>query len=424
MKHKIGWWTAAGIVVANMIGTGVFTSLGFQLMAVENTLSIMTLWILGGLLSLIGAWVYAELGTHYRGSGGDYIFLSRTFHPALGYLYAWTSFVVGFSAPVSIAAMAMYAYLTPWLGNFNGSLLGIIVILIVTVFHSINLKYSGLFHNVFTVIKIVFALALIAFGILMPAGDSTAINFDNDFSAELLLPGFAVSLIYVSYAYTGWNSAAYITDDIESPGKNLPRALIFGTLFVTIVYVLLQIVFLKHASLNSLKGKVDVASEAFSGFFDGRLLPWISLFISIQLVATISGYLWIGPRITHAKAKEFKFWQPLSKLNNHGIPVRALWFNSGMSILLLLSGSFEQILLYAGFVLQLMGTLTILSSLFIKTDQSAFKTPLKPIPQIVYIVFSIWVLSFMLIERTWESVAGLGIIGAGLALYYFDKKVN
>jgi APA family basic amino acid/polyamine antiporter len=422
LKAKIGWKTAASLVIANMIGTGVFTSLGFQLADVKNTWSIIFLWLIGGLLALIGAFVYAQLGTHFKNSGGDYIFLSRAFHPFLGYLYAWTSLTVGFSAPIAIAAMAMVYYLSPFVSTQNGNMLGIATIIIVSFFHSISIKNSGLFHNIFTAVKVLFVLALIALGFYYVPQVTTSLQFDSGWKREILLPGFAVSLIYVSYAYTGWNSAAYIIEEIESPLESLPKALISGTLLVTVLYVLLQIVFLKHASYEQLAGKVEVATISFGNVFSGVGTAWISLFISIQLIATISGYIWIGPRVTFAMAKDYKLWRPLSISNASGVPVRALWFNSAISILLTLTNSFEQVLLYAGFVLQLMGTLTILSSLFVKQEPGTFKSPFSPYLQIIYILFSLWVIAYMLYERPYESLAGLGIMGLGAVVYLFDRR--
>lgn len=421
-KAKIGWKTAASLVIANMIGTGVFTSLGFQLTDVGNTWSIIALWLIGGFLALIGAFVYAQLGTHFKNSGGDYIFLSRTFHPFLGYLYAWTSLTVGFSAPIAIAAMAMVYYLGPFMDNRYGHMLGISTIVIVSLFHSLSIKQSGLFHNIFTAVKVLFVVALIILGLYYAPEVTTSLDFGSGWKKELLLPGFAVSLIYVSYAYTGWNSAAYIIEEIESPLQSLPKALISGTVLVTVLYVLLQMVFLKHASYGQLAGKVEVATISFGNLFSGAATAWISFFISLQLIATISGYIWIGPRVTFAMAKDYRLWRPLSVVNASGVPVRALWFNSAISILLTLTNSFEQVLLYAGFVLQVMGTLTILSSLFVKRESGTFKSPFSPYLQIIYLLFSLWVIAYMLYDRPYESLTGFGIMGLGAIVYLFDKR--
>lgn len=405
-----------------MIGTGVFTSLGFQLAVVQNTWTILFLWVFGGIMALLGALVYAELGTHFRRTGGDYIFLSETIHPIVGYLYAWVSLVVGFSAPIAIAAMAMNNYLGPLFGETQ--IPGLLFLLLIPAAHIFSVSSSAKFQNGMTILKIIFVLVLIGIGLAFGSNiESPALNFSNTWKEEILLPGFAVSLIYVFYAYTGWNSAAYIIEEVDQPKKNLPKALIGATLLVLVIYVLLQLVLLKHATISQLSGQVQVADIAFGNLFGPNGALWVSLFIGIQLIATISGYAWVGPRVTYAMAKDYKLWKPLAKVNANEIPVRAIILNTGISLILFVSGSFEQIMLYAGFILQLMSTVTVYSSLKIK-KQEGFKTPFKPLPQLIYIGFSVALMGYLLVDRPKESLAGIGILALGWAVYALDKKIN
>jgi len=417
---KISWKTAAGLVIANMIGTGVFTSLGFQLAVVQNTWTILILWTLGGGMALIGALVYAELGTHFRRTGGDYIFLSETIHPSIGYLYAWVSLVVGFSAPIAIAAMAMNDYLSPLFGDTN--LPGLFFLLVVPIAHMFSVSRSAQFQDLMTLVKILFVLVLIVLGIVYASDvELPALDFSGSWKNEVLMPGFAVSLIYVFYAYTGWNSAAYIIEEVDQPQKNLPKALIWATVSVMVIYILLQLVLLKHASVDQLSGKVQVADIAFGNLFGPKGALWVSFFIGIQLIATISGYSWVGPRVTYAMAKDFKLWKPLSKVNVHGIPTRAIMLNTFISLVLFSTGSFEQVMLYAGFVLQLMGTVTVYSSLRIKKELG-FRSPYKPVLQVIYLIFSTAVMGYLVYDRPMESLAGLGILGLGGLMYALDKR--
>lgn len=420
IKGKINWKTATGLVIANMIGTGIFTSLGFQVMEVQNTWSILLLWTLGGGMALIGALVYAELGTHFHRSGGDYIFLSRAIHPSVGYLYAWVSLTVGFSAPIAIAAMAMNQYLKPLLG---ATLLpGMFFLITIPIAHMVSVKQSASIQDFLTAIKIGFILILIGLGIwYAPALGEASFDFSSSWKQEVVMPGFAVSLIYVFYAYTGWNSAAYIVEEVNDPLKNLPKALISATVFVMVLYISLQLLFLKHASIEQLQGKVEVADIVFGNLFGSYGALWVSFLIAVQLIATISGYAWIGPRITQAMARDFRLWRPLAKVNTNGIPIRAIILNTGISFGLFMTGSFEQVMLYAGFVLQLMGTITVYSSLRIK-DVGGFKSPFKPWIQMIYILFSLGIMVYLFWDRPWESFAGLGILLVGLILFFFDKK--
>lgn len=422
---KISIYTAAAIVIANMIGTGVFTSVGFQLNAIQNSWSIISLWFFGGVLSLFGAFAYAELGTHYKESGGDYIYLSRIFHPMLGYLSAWAGLTVGFSAPVALAAMAFTQYLSPVLGLPTHTFMAIAIIVAIGLLHSFTLKHSSRLQNSSTVLKIVFIVVLIIIGVAAAAPAQNALLWNNSWHHEVVQPGYAVAMVYVAFAYTGWNAAAYVVDEMDNPRLHLPRALIGSTLFVMVVYMLFQYVLLKHATVNALKGKESVTFIAFNNVLGAKGAKWVSAFIALQLIATISSYIWVGSRVTAALAREHRLWQPFSIKNKHGIPIYAIWLHVAIAIVLLLTGSFEKVLLYAGFVLQLMASLTVATSLFTQPKPfPTYKSPFKPVLQIIFLLFNAWVLIFTLIDKPVESLIGVGILVAGLVLYAFDKPVN
>ncbi len=404
-----------------MIGTGVFTSIGFQLSSIQNTWGILLLWLLGGVLSLFGAFSYAELGTHFKESGGDYIYLSRVFHPALGYLSAWAGLTLGFSAPVALAAMAFTKYLAPFGLNSN-VWLAVAVIVFIGLMHSFTIRHSSRFQNGSTLVKMAFICCLILLGFILPGHNSNAINLGDSWKHEVFKPGFAVSMIFVAFAYTGWNAAAYVADEIRNPEKNLPRALIGSTLFVSVVYVLFQYVLLKNATIIQLQGREEVTFISFSNLLGSTGGKWVSAFIAVQLIATVSSYLWVGPRVTYAMARENHLWRFLGRKNSHGIPVRALWLHVFISVLLALTGSFEKVLLYAGFVLQLVTSLSVASSLFIRNSGAhTFKAPLKPYFQLIFLVFNAWSLIFTYVEKPVESSIGVGILLTGWVVYLFDK---
>lgn len=425
MAHsKIGWKTAAALVISNMIGTGVFTSLGYQISDLKNTNSILLLWSIGGVLALIGAFIYSELASKFKQSGGDYIYLSRTFHPLFGYLSSWISLFVGFSAPISLAALAMGKYLNVF-GLDLGKEFAIAMILIVAIFQSFSLNLSSKFQNVFTILKVVFIIVLIALGFYYtPAVEPNAVLFDSTWKNELLLPAFATSLVYVTFAYTGWNSASYIIEEIDKPKKNLPKALFIGVIFVTISYVLLNYVFLKHASATALSGQENVANISFGNLL-GNNVKWVSCFIALQLIATISGYLWIGSRLTQATARENKLWSFMAKENKNRIPVRAIWVHTAISILLIFSGDFEVIFTYTSFVLQILATLAVCTAFFIKREElTIIKSKFFYVLPAIFLAFSLYICYFVLMQKPRESLFGLGIIALGIVLFYFDKRTE
>jgi len=404
-----------------MIGTGVFTTLGFQIVAVQSTWSIILLWTIGGILALIGALTFAELGTHYPDSGGDYVFLSRLIHPFAGYVYAWTSLTVGFSAPIAISAMAMTSYMSFINDSIFNKWLGIGVIVLITTVHSISVGQSGKVQRVSTLLKLLFILVIVLLGVSFSGLDASALSYTSEWSEEIFTTGFAVSLIYVSYAYTGWNSATYISNEIEDPQKNLPKALIPATLLVTFCYISIQLVFLKHSTVDQIANQVEVASIAASNMMGSSAAHWVGICIGIQLVATISGYLWVGSRVAYAMAKEHPLWSAIAIKSDQGIPLRALWLQSAIAIFIVLTGTFEIVLVYASFALQLMGTITVASVINLKRKKGLFHSPFRPWLQLIYIVFSMGVLGYTLYERPLEAMIGLGIIMIGGLTYFFQS---
>lgn len=422
--RKIGWTTATALVIANMIGTGVFTSLGFQLVETQNTWSILILWILGGIIAIAGAFSYAELGSYFKRSGGEYHYLSRIFHPVVGYLSGWVSLTVGFAAPIALAAMAMGSYLFTTI-NIDPKIMATVVIVTVSIIHSISISYSSRFQNIVTVFKVVLIAVFIIVGFVMTS-DSNALDWSNTWQSELLMPVFAVSLVFVTYSYTGWNAAAYIVEEIKDVRTNLPRALIRGTLVVTVIYVLLQLTFLHHADLAQLTGELEIGqivAENLFGITGGKI---ISIAIALFLVSGISAMVWVGPRVTKVMAEDHRLWYFLNHHNKSGIPVRAIWLQAGISLFMIWTGTFEQVLVYCGFILLLFGALAVLGTFFLdrRKEKLEYRNPTYPWLPAIFIIISILILVFLIYERPFESLLGLSNLLLGLVTYWVSIKMK
>lgn len=375
---------------------------------------------------MFGAFCYAELGVNFKGNGGDYIYLKETYHPILGYLVSWISLIIGFSSPVALAALAMSKYLSVFDFSF-GVPFAVVMIFLVAISLSFSLKDSSRFHNFFTFIKIIFIVILIILGVVFsePNEIGNSLNFDNSWGKEIMLPAFATSLVFVTYSYTGWNSASYIAGEIDNVHKNLPKSLITGTLFVTVCYILINYIMLKHAPVHQLAGKEDVMREAAHNMLGISFGKIVNAFIALQLVATISGYLWVGSRLTQAFARENRLWKSLSVNNKKGIPVRAIFAHAVIATVIILSGSFKEIFVYTAFILQLFASLAISTVYFIKKEQrKIFKSNLFYVFPTVFLLFSFYILYFTLINNPKESIIGLGIIAVGIILYLIDKKLS
>ncbi|MDR1258439.1 MAG: amino acid permease [Tannerellaceae bacterium] len=418
---KIGAFTGLSIVVANMIGTGAFTSLGFQTEELHNTFSILSLWILGGVLALSGAFSYAEVGTVIRKSGGEYAFLSHIYHPFVGYLSGWISLTVGFAAPVALSAIAFMEYLP--LEVAYPRITGILLIAGITLVHSYNLKSSSTFQNISTSFKILLILALIITGMVAAGGTDNAIDLRPSYLSEVTSAAFAVSLIYVSYSYSGWNAAAYISEEFRNPRRSLPIALIGGTLLVTTLYTLLQYVFLKHIPPAELTGSINLGyiavdrmlGQGFAGFFGSA--------ISLLLISGISAMVWVGPRVTASIAGEHALWRYFRN-NAKGMPVKALWLQFAISALLLVTGTFEQIMIYCGILLTI-STLLVVTGVFILRRRNpagtGYKSPLFPLFQVIFIAISLWMIAFALVHNPYETLIGLINLAVGGATYFAGK---
>src|SRR5216110_3514771 len=241
-RRTIGFVTASSIVIANIIGTSIFTSLGFQLADIQSGFPLLMLWIIGGVAALCGALCYGELSSALPRSGGEYHFLSQIYHPALGFMAGFVSATVGFAAPTALAALAFGKYLQGVLGFGSPVLLSFAVVWVVALFHLKNLQVGSAFQNCFTVVKLLLIGAFIITGFFVQP--KQPINFLPERGDAVTIFGapFAVALVYVMYSYSGWNAAAYITGEIKRPDKNVPRALLLGTGLVLIIYTALNAV--------------------------------------------------------------------------------------------------------------------------------------------------------------------------------------
>ncbi len=430
-KKTIGLFTACSIVIANMIGTGVFTSLGFQCMGIQSIFGLLFLWLVGGIIALCGALSYSELASAMPKSGGEYHYLSKIYHPALGFMSGFISLIVGFAAPVALASMALGTYSSSCYSIGHPKLIACIVILILSIIHSTDLRTASKFQNVFTILKISLILLFIIAGFQIYSAQDIHILPSNSIipSASwksIFSPSFAISLIYVSYAYSGWNASTYLAEEIDQPQKNLPISIVTGTLIVSVLYLFLNYIFLYTVPISKLQGQLEIgyiSAEAILGPSGGRIMAGM---ISLLLVSSISSMIFAGPRITQAMGEDISIFSFIGKKNKKGIPVYAIFLQSGIAILLLVSSTFEKVLTYVGFLLTIFTILTVAGVYILRIKKPELRRPYKtwgyPIVPAIFIGLNIWILIYVVISRPWETVAGLGTMILGLALYWFEKS--
>jgi APA family basic amino acid/polyamine antiporter len=430
---KFRFTTVIAIVIANMVGTGVFTSLGFQLLDIRSGFVLLMLWAVGGIVAVCGAMTYAELGAALPRSGGEYNFLARIYHPAAGFISGWVSVTIGFAAPTALAAITFAAYATSALPGESSDTLrkalacGLVVAL--TLVHASTRRNSGGLQVVFTILKVgvIVAFCLTA---VMFAKVPQPVHFWPAAGDSVLLTSsaFAVSLIYVSYAYTGWNAATYLSSELENPQRTLPFILITGTLVVMLLYVALNFVFLWVAPMDAMAGQIEVgyiAARSAFGDVGGR---FTGLVLALLLVSTVSAMTIAGPRVLQVIGEDFHALRLLSRTNKDGIPSTAIFVQSCLAVLFILTSSFESILVFAGFTLALNSFATVLGVFVLRWRQPDLLRPYRtfayPLTPLIYLALTGWTLTFVLINKPVEGLFGLGIISAGLIFYFLSAARN
>ncbi len=438
MRPKFSLFTATALVVANMVGTGVFTSLGFQVLGLSSGLSVLLLWVLGGLVALFGALSYSEAGVLFPRCGGEYHFLTRMFHPAMGFLAGWISFLVGFAAPVAVAAMALGRYLStalglpdhlsglPWIST--SSAIALAVIIVVTIVHGLDRTVGARFQNVVTAFEIGFILAIIAAGLLL--GRSTGLSFAPNARVlrEILTPSFVISMYFVSFAYSGWNAAAYIAGEIKDPPRNLPRALIGGTIFVAAIYILLNFVFLYTVPVSEMAGKIEIGAIFAGRIFGpagGRIMGGIIAFL---LLSNISAMTLAGPRVSKVLGEDHYLFRGLARHSKKEVPALAVFIQGAISMIYILTSTFEQVMIFVGFTLNLFTFMTVLGVIVMRRKRPDLPRPYRtlgyPVVPVVFLAIQAWIMVYGLLYRPKESLAGLGITALGLLVYVLDKKLR
>ena len=423
--YKIGRTTGIAIVVANMVGTGVFTSLGFQVLDMQSGFALLMLWVVGGLIALCGALSYGELAAAMPRSGGEYHYLSQIYHPAVGFLSGWTSATVGFAAPTALAAMALGRYAQSVWPGVSAVGLSVGVVLALTAVHATSSRAGSRLQVIITAAKVLLIVGFVGAGLLRAVPQPLTFAPNAAGWRQLLSPAFAVALIYVSYAYSGWNAAAYLTGEVKQPQRSLPPILLVGTALVLLLYVGLNFVFLYSTPLSRLAGQVEVGFVAATQLFGaagGRLMGGL---IAALLVSTVSAMIFAGPRIVQVMGEDLPALRGLARTSAAGIPVRATLLQTGLTLLFILTSTFDKVLVYAGFVLSLFTFLTVLGLFVLRWRRPDLPRPYRawgyPVTPLLFLLLSGWTLVFILRDKPVESLYGLVTLVVGLGFYFLSR---
>lgn len=440
LQRKLGLFPATNIVVANMIGAGIFTTSGLLMAGLNDPLLMMALWVVGGIIAVCGAMSYGELGAAMPGAGGEYLFLSKLYHPLFGFLSGWVSFMVGFSAPIAASSLGFSEYFCRAFPGFTaalekagimspvltGKLLAITIILVFTFIHYRGIKYGARIQNVLTILKVTLIVGLIVYGFTSGRGDVS--NFSKGGSAPTGLSGWktiGLSLMWIMFAYSGWNASTYLGGEIKNPSKTLPRSLFYGTGIVIALYLGLNMLYVYGIDPEKMKGVISVGGLAMGNLFGRSADVLFSLLIAFALFSSLSAFIIIGPRVYYSMAKDGLFFKAAAKIHpRYQVPSNSILLQAAIAIVLVLSGTFEQVLTYMGFALGIFPLMAIYGVLKLRKENvpGAIRFPGFPVTQIIYIVSGILILFLSYLDRPIESSVAVLTVLAGIPAYYLFRK--
>ena len=442
LKRNIGLGTATVLVIANMIGTGVFTTSGLIMESLSNPAAMLTCWLIGGILALSGALCYGELGAMFPRAGGEYVFLRESIGKPFGFLSGWISLIVGFSAPIAAAAIAFATYFFKSMSIDQGekallaipgltltpvTVTGISVIILFSVIHWYSLSFGSKIQNLLTSFKIAVIAAFIILGFTIGNGSIEHFN-SNGVHSSLFTGQFATSLIFISFAYSGWNASAYLGSEIKNPSKNIPLSLFWGTMVVTILYLLLNILFIYALPAAEMSGVIEVGAKSAISLFGGKTGTLFSLAITVCLMSVISAMIMAGPRVYYAMAIDRVFPRWFGNVSHkHTTPGKAILLQAVISVIMVITSSFNTLLIYIGFTLSLFALLTVTGLVIIRLKNPDIERPYRtfgyPVTPVLFILSSLWIIIYSVIDNPFILIYGGGTIAAGVIIYiYYSLK--
>jgi len=439
LQRKLGLFPLTNIVIANMIGAGIFTTSGLLMEILKNPLLMIFLWLTGGIIALCGALCYGELGSAFPYAGGEYLYLSRLFHPLVGFLSGWVSFFVGFSAPIAASAIGFSEYFFrafPHLlkiGIFNEKLenliikklVSILIILIFTLIHLRGIEFGAKIQNFLTLLKIGLIGALLLVGFFSRNGNWENLFQGENFAFNLAgLKAMGLGLMWIMFAYSGWNASSYIGSEIKKPSRNLSLSLILGTGIVLLLYLCLNFFYIYAISPKEMSGVISIGGLAVKNLLGSTFENYFSILISFALFSSLSAFIILGPRVYYSMAKDGCFFDFASKIHpRFKVPSKSIILQSLISIIILISGTFDQILTYMGFSLGIFPILAVIGIFKLrKMKLNSYKMPGYPVIPIIYISSAIFILIFGFLKSPIPSIVAILTVIFGIPVYFIFKK--
>ena len=418
LQRELGLLSLSSIVVANMIGAGALTLTGFLLAELRDPLAMLALWIAGGGVALCGAVCYGRLGAALPMAGGEAVYLSRLVHPLAGFLSGWVSFLVGFSAPIAASALASAEYAArafPSLaaGPAAAKIAAVCLIVLFTLAHCRGVGPGARVQNGLTLFKVAGIALFVAAGFAFGRGSFTHL-LPASAPAFGRWRSLGLGLLWIMFAYSGWNASAYVGSEARSPRRNLPRSLLLGTAAVTLLYLALNLLFVYAAPRAELAGHASPGGLAAARLFGASPGRAVSAFLALALLSSLSAYVMLGPRICFALARDGLFFRFAARVHPRTrVPSRSILFQGAFAVVLVLAGSSDQLLTYLGFALGVFPLLAVMGMFRLSREQRRGAAPAAA----VFILASAGMLAMTLLERPRESLVAVATMLLGIPAY-------
>ncbi|MEQ1855135.1 MAG: amino acid permease [Longimicrobiales bacterium] len=441
LERHLSLKSATALVIANMIGAGIFTTTGFQAADLRHPLLIFALWIVGGMLALLGALCYAELGAMMPEAGGEYVYLRETYGPAFGFMSAFVSLTAGFSAAIASATESFVVYLgtfVPFLaeGRMFGGGVGVVDVVAVVIvwllvwIHLRPVRSGTGFNDAITTLKVVGIVAILLAAAAIGRGDVANLVTPSPSFAQLergtMFAAMGTSLIFVMFCYAGWNAAAYVASEMKDPQRDLPRALLLGTGVVLLLYVGLNAVYLYGAGVDQLAGQVEVGVVASRTLFGEWGVALVTVVLCASILASASAMTFAGPRVYYALGKDFPPFAALARTRSGGAPAVALVTQGVVTSAFILSGRVDQIQQYAGFTLSLFASLAVSCVIVLRVRAPDANRPFRvlgyPVTPVLFLAVSLWMMFWAVQGRPVESALGLGTVVLGGVIFALQGR--
>ena len=431
LNRRLGLFPITNIVIANMIGAGIFTTSGLLMADLKDPMLMLLLWLIGGIIALAGALCYGEIGASIPKAGGEYAFLSKLFSHKLGFLSGWVSFVVGFSAPIAASSIGFSEYLYravpvifefSWIGPEGmKKIYSILIIVIFTMVHLRGVEFGAKVQNYLTFLKVLLVVGLVLFGFFLGSGDLENLSISKEVKEiPVSWKTMGLSLMWIMFAFSGWNASVYIGSEIKRPERNIPLSLLVGTGIVSLLYLLINLLYIYAVPPKEMEGVIAIGGLAIGKLFGPDYESFFSLLVAFALFSSISAFIILGPRVYFAMAADGHFFKFASKVHpKYQVPAYSIIFQGIISVIIILSGTFDQILTYMGFSLGIFPIITVFGIFKLRREKlNKLRLPGYPLTPILYIVAGIMMLFLSFLERPMESSIAILTILAGLPAYY------